>query len=332
MSHYKHLSINERESLLFLLNSGRNISEIARILGRNKSTISRELKRNSTNDCYSAVNADKSYHTRRKRCRRNKCFDNPNLKTKVQDLFLNCQWSPEEIANRLKYEKSEYQVSYNTIYRAIYDGTLEPGPLPHGQRGIARKLRHRGKTRHKSGHIETRGKIVISHTLEERPAEAETREVIGHWEADTVIGKTGSECVVTLVDRCSRFLLADKAEKKSSKAVKDTIISLFKAVPPDMLKTITSDRGKEFSRHAEITEELNDTQFYFPQPHAPWLRGTNENTNGLFREYLPKGADICNFTNRQIEEFVHKLNTRPRKCLGWKTPYEIFYGKSLHLT
>lgn len=332
MRHYNHLSINERESLLILSNSGKNISQIAIILGRNKSTISRELKRNSINSNYSAVNADRLYHNRRLNSKRHKLLDNCTLKSKILKLFIDFQWSPEEISNRLKLENSNFHVSYNTIYRGIYDGTLEPIPLQHGQRGLARKLRHRGKTRHKKGQIETRGKIVISNPIELRPKEADKRQEIGHWESDTVAGKTGSECLVTNVDRKSRYLLAAKASTKSSEPVKEVMIELFKQLPANKLKTITSDRGKEFSRHSDVTNALNGVQFYFPQPHAPWLRGTNENTNGLLREYLPKGVDIRNYSDEQIAQIVFKLNTRPRKCLGWKSPYEVFFNKMLHLT
>lgn len=332
MSHYRHITIEERESLLLLRSSGKSIRQIAMLLERNPSTISRELKRNTINNDYSAVLADKSYHIRRKNCKRKKKFSDEYLKRKVQKLFLENQWSPEEISYRLKLEGSKYEVSYTTIYRGIYDGTLEPKPLSHGQRGIVRKLRHKGKTRHRKGTIETRGKIVISHPLEERPSEAETREIIGHWEADTVAGKRDSVCLVTLVDRCSRFLLAGKVDRKASQPVRDKIIALFNTIPGNKLKTITPDRGKEFARHREITKALYGVQFYFPQPHAPWLRGTNENTNGLLREYFPHKCEIGNFTDEEIDNFIYKMNTRPRKCLGWKSPYEIFYGKVLHLT
>lgn len=332
MSQYKHLSIKERENILVLMNNGKSISEISRILNRSKSTISREIKRNSTSESYSAVEADKLYQSRRVKCRRKKILSNIKIKEKILDLFLNTQWSPEEISKRLKYENSKYKISYATIYRGIYDGTLEPVPLSHGQRGIAKKLRHRGKTRHKKGTIETRGKIVISNSIEDRSNSANDRSEKGHWEADSVAGKIGSECLVSLADRCSRFLLACKSPSKSSYDVKETMIKLLKSVGMDMVKSITPDRGKEFARHSEVTAALGGVEFYFPPPHSPWLRGTNENTNGLLREYLPKGVDMKLFTDEQIDNFVFKLNTRPRKCLGWKTPFEVFFNVVLHLT
>ncbi|MDW3673247.1 IS30 family transposase [Enterococcus faecium] len=168
-------------------------------------------------------------------------------------------------------------------------------------------------------------------TIHERPSAANERLEIGHWEADTVAGKTGRARIVTLVDRRSRFSLLGKVEKKISKNVVDCMINLIRNVGEDKCKTVTPDRGKEFSQHSRITLELNGTKVYFPDPHAPWQRCTNENTNGLLREYSPKGEDISGIFNSQIQEWANKLNTRPRKCLNWKTPYEVFFNESLHL-
>ena len=258
-------------------------------------------------------------------------MSNIKLKNIVVHLFLECQWSPEQIANRLVYEKSAFRISCSTIYRAIYAGMLDAGRLSHGNRGVTRKLRHRGKTRRRKGSVETRGKIAISNRIQERPKEADDRQVIGHWEADTVAGKTGSACLVTITDRCSRYLLAGKVAKKYSALVADKIIALLSTLPKKKCRTITPDRGKEFSNHKRVTESLN-LPFYFPDPHAPWQRGTNENTNGLLREYLPRSFDIALSAEEDIAEFIQKLNHRPRKCLAWKTPYEVFFNQALHLT
>uniref|UniRef100_UPI0003B508E4 IS30 family transposase n=1 Tax=Bavariicoccus seileri TaxID=549685 RepID=UPI0003B508E4 len=151
------------------------------------------------------------------------------------------------------------------------------------------------------------------------------------WEADTVAGQTGKACLVTLVDRKSRLLLIGKSENKASKPVVDQMIKLLQGIDSNFCKTITPDRGKEFSQHARLTEELNNTQIYFPDPHAPWQRGSNENTNGLLREYSPKSVDLTDATDEEIQGWATKLNTRPKKCLNWKTPYEIFYKTVLHL-
>lgn len=332
MNHYHHLSIEERESILFMRGEGKGIRAIATALGRSASTISRELKRNQTKNEYSPSQAEKKYRRRRKCCCRKKILAEPNAKAVVKRLFLEEQWSPEQIAKRLKAEGNAIHVSYSTIYRAIYAGMLDEKKLSHGERGVVRKLRHRGKTRHRKGTEETRGKLKISNPIEERPQEANERSAFGHWEADTVSGKTGSSCMITLTDRKSRFLLLRKIPKKNSIFVRDGIIELLQQLPDDKVSSVTPDRGKEFSRHSEITEAMKGLPFYFPKPHAPWERGTNENTNGLIREYCPKSVDLETFDESHFTTFTAKLNRRPRKCLGWKSPYEVFFDVALHLT
>ena len=332
MSHYHHLSMSEREKILILYTGKKSLHAISKAIGRSVSTVSRELKRNKgQNQAYSAIEAQEKYQKRRQRCKRTRLLDNTRLKDIVARLFLEHQWSPEQIANRLVYEKSAFRISYPTIYRAIYVGMLDTGQLSHGSRGVIRKLRHRGKTRRRKGTVETRGKIVISNRIQERPKEADGRQIIGHWEADTVAGKTGSACLVTITDRCSRYLLAGKVVKRYSAPVAEKMIALLSALPKKKRRTITPDRGKEFSNHALVTKSLK-LPFYFPDPHAPWQRGTNENTNGLLREYLPKSFDIALSSEDDIAGFVEKLNRRPRKCLAWKTPFEVFFNRSLHLT
>lgn len=335
MSHYHHLTIEEREKILVLLTAGKSQGSIARELGRDKSTLSRELARNKkTKEDYSAVGAQKKYQGRRKKCRRRKLLENTSLKEKVGRLFLQEQWSPEQIAERLRHEGNEEQISYNTIYRGIYAKlfhTPEQRRSP-GNRGAIRKLRHRGKTRHRKDSVETRGKIVISHRIEERPQEAENRTEIGHWEADTVLGKRGGPCLVTMADRASRYLLAEKIEKRSSEPLEEKMIAMLTNLPREHVKSVTPDMGIEFARHAEITKALDGVPFYFPDPHSPWQRGTNENTNGLLREYFPKSFDFSSCSDLQIALSVRKLNLRPRKCLLWLSPFEVFFDKVLHLT
>ena len=333
MSQYKHLSIYEREKKLVLSTRNESIRNIAKILGRSASTISREIKRNiSKKQEYSAVGAQKKYEKRRKKCRRKKLLAQKELKLIIKRLFLEEQWSPEEISNRLLHENSKFAISYSTIYRGIYAGVFNEPDLARGNPGAIRKLRHHGKTRHIKGMIERRGKIIISNRIDERPSAADKREKIGHWEADTVAGKTGSSCLVTLTDTRSRYLLAEKIQKKNSGLLASKMVSMFSAIPEKYVKTITPDRGKEFSKHAEISKALNNMPLYFADPHYPWQRGTNENTNGLIREYLPKSFDIALCPDSQIATFVDKLNKRPRKCLNWKSPFELFFKKVLHLT
>ena len=331
MNLYTHLTIDEREQLFLLHYQGNSIRMIAKVLKRNPSTISRELARNTEKESYSPSIAQSKYTKRKSNCGRKLLLENTQLKTLIKKLFLNEQWSPEQIAARLKLEKSTHTISFNTIYRAIYRGDFNEKNLSHGHRGAIRKLRHKGKTRHTKTHIEKRGKISVTHTIHERPVEATNRSVLGHWEADTVAGKTGKACLVTLTDRKSRYLMSEKINKKISVHVRDSIIDLLSAVPKNKRKSITPDRGKEFSKHREVTEQLDSIPFYFADPHAPWQRGTNENTNGLLREYFPKAEDLTACSIQYIDTCIEKLNKRPRKCLGWKTPYELFFNKVLRL-
>lgn len=326
MSPYKHLTLFERERIMFFKAKGYKITQIAEKFGRNKSTISRELKRNSSQE-YLPAEAEAKYQQRRKACKPHRKLEDPKLYALARDLFLVHQWSSEEIAGRLKYEHKR-TVSYNTIYREIYAGTFDDPHKSHGNRGAVRKLRHHGKSRHTKNYVERRGKIKISNPISERPKAADKRQRLGDWEADTVVCKRDCACLVTLADRKSRFLICAKADRKNAVNVGQVMIERLKGEP---LCSITPDRGKEFARHAEVSEALEGVKFYFPLPHHPWQRGTNENTNGLLREYFPHGKDISDVPDAYIQAKVDELNKRPRKCLGYKTPYEVYYSTSLHL-
>ena len=226
---------------------------------------------------------------------------------------------------RLEYGKAV--ISYQTSYRAIYKGHFDNNSLSHGARGVIRKLRHRGKKRHTKDYVENRGKISISHTIQERPKDANNRTRIGGWEDDTVAGKTGKSCLVTLTDRYYRFLKIQKVAVKKSKLV---IEAMVKMLEPLTKHTVTPDRGKEFTYHQKLCDQLK-IEVYFPDPHAPWQRGTNENTNGLLREHFPKESDVTLVNDQIIQLWKNKLNNRPQKYLNWKTLYEVFYGESMHL-
>lgn len=328
MNHHTHLTLEERELILKYRSEGRSINEIADLLKRNKSTISRELKRNGFEDGYLPCIAHESYKARRRKCRPHKKLENKELFDFVKDKFLNEQWSPEEIEGRLKYEKSPLSISCSTIYRAIYARMFDEKGLSHGNRGAIRKLRHRGKSRHTKDYVERRGQIVISNDIDARPKIANERRRIGDWEGDTVVLSKGKSCLVTLVDRKSRYLVGGKAEAKKSDEVNKVMIEALKDQP---CKTITPDRGKEFAKHKEASEALDKVEFYFPKPHHPWQRGTNENTNGLLREYFPKGEDNSEVSEQYVQEVFDKLNKRPRKCLGYKTPYEVYHKTELRL-
>ena len=327
MGHYTHLTLEEREMIMALRHEGRRISEIARIIGRNRSTISRELKRNHLwTHVYIAVRAQQMYVVRRIRSRPHMRLENPELFRIVRELFLNHRWSPEQIASRIAMERPDLRISTNTIYRAIYRHILDYRKGVY-DKGLAQKLRHKGKRRLRHGEEESRGKIRISNPLCDRPEEADRRLRFGDWEADTVIGRKGGPCTVTLVDRRSRFLLLGKSSEKKAKPVCSTMTSLLRGYP---CLSITPDRGKEFALHGEVSESLG-VPFFFPLPHHPWDRGTNENTNGLIREYLPKGCDMNKYSDSEMNWIQNELNMRPRKCLGFRTPHEVLFSETLHL-
>ena len=192
------------------------------------------------------------------------------------------------------------------------------------------RLRHRGKKRRSKGEP-TNDNFPVGHELSERPAEAQARAQararIGDWEADTVAGVVGGAVLVTLTDRKSRFLRCARVEKKTAEHVNAAMIALLEG---QIVHSITPDRGKEFARHAMVAEALG-VKIYFPPPYQPWQRGTNENTNGLLREYCPKHQDIAQYSDEYIEKAVWALNNRPRKCLQWRTPYEVYFEQALHL-
>jgi IS30 family transposase len=304
---------------------------IAEDIGFSTSTISREISRNGGRDDYSAADAQTHYEVSRQKCRRPRILAQASVQDQVVSYIVNEHWSPEQIAGRLAHENSDIHISYTTIYRGIYLNNLGVPLKSHGARGIPRLLRHRGKTRKVKGTVnERRGRFNDVASIRERPVSAEKRSWFGHWEGDTVRGKTGRSALVTLVDRKSRYLLSGRVEKANADNVKDVMIELLGALPDNRVRTITPDRGTEFARYQDVSEALN-AKIFFPDPHAPQQRGTNENTNGLIREYFPKGTDLNLQTDEQIEYFVEQLNSRPRKVLGWKTPSEVFLGKKLHL-
>lgn len=327
MSHYNQLTAIERGRIESFIQLGLSLHEIATRLSRSVSTISREVHRCTKE--YKALAAQKDYLKKRKACRRPRIFENAELRSSVIKAIQDDHWSPEQIVGNYIRTQGSSPFSFVTIYREIHRYNLGV-PRSHGARGIARKLRHRGKTRHKKGYVEKRGKIPISHKLAERPLEADKRTRLGDWELDTVVGRDGGDVLVTMIDRRSRLLLAQRASGRKALPVLETLKAIFSKIPHDILHTITPDRGKEFGRHAELTNEY-EVEFYFPNPHAPWARGSNENTNGLIREYIPKGTDISTITDEEINRMVWQINTRPRKMFGWKSSLEVFWSEMFHL-
>lgn len=335
MSHYKHLSIEERESLYLSKNQGKSIREIARELGRSPSTISRELARNRlSHRPYSPSRAQHRYEVRKKNCGRKPVLSAAENRRLIQKLIGEYEWSPEQIQNRLLYEGNVLQISYSTIYRALKNGLLDDGPGRYIRKcdRYSFHLRRQGKPRKKNGTINKQGKYHIEYTISQRPAAANARTEIGHWEGDTVAGKKGGARLLTQVDRKTRYLLAVKVPNASSEAVRDTMILMFSRLPESKVRSITPDRGQEFAKHAEVSAALHDVPFYFADPYSPWQRGSNENTNGLLRQYFPKYTSLDGVSDSELDAVVAKLNLRPRKCLNWRTPFELFFDSPLHLT
>jgi len=323
MSRYNHFTITERENLLVYVKLGKKNCEIAKLMGRSPSTISRELRRNAeSRETYSAIQAEANYRTRRKRCVRKYKLKNTKYAKKVKKL-LNLLWSPEQIANRLRRENSKVRISTCTIYRALYNGIL-PAKLRTVLR-IKGKLRFGGHKKSPCGHLD------IEYTIHDRPKSVENRSRIGHWESDTIRGAKWSGCLATHTERKSRFLVMRKMPDRTAASFTEATITAFGMIPPGKLKSFTCDHGKEFSMHRELSEKLG-CKVYFADPHAPWQRGTNENCNGLIRQFFPKRTSFADVSQDDADRVALLLNRRPRKSLGWKTPEEVFLNKSLHLT
>jgi IS30 family transposase len=334
MSHYKHLTIEEREKLYLMRNQGASLRKIAAALNRSPSTISREIGRNKkSHRPYSPSAAQNRYMNRRKHCGKKPILSDATVREKIRGLIQDQHWSPEQTAFRLKLEDNPIHISYTTIYRGVKAGFFDPKQryLRKNER-FSFYLRRKGKKRRKNGEEHKQSKFRIPYTIAQRPAEAEDRSVLGYWEADTVAGTKGSASVVTLAERKSRYLLACKLDRHTADAVSTSMIRMMEELPPEKVKGITPDRGKEFAMHEAVTAALHGVNFYFADPYSPWQRGTNENTNGLLRECIPKGQDIAPVSNEELARFVKSMNLRPRKCLGWRSPYEVFYNTVLHLT
>ena len=302
---YKHFNIETRSCIAYSLKNMKSIREISKILNCSHSSISREIKRNSKNGIYNPAIAEKLSKERRKNCG-SKGKLTLELKEEISKR-LKKHHSPEQISGRLIKEKYISKLSFKSIYNWISKGLIpEINKL---------NLRRKGK---RSKESETRGKIGGTN-ISERPLKVELRKELGHWEGDTILGEGR---ILTLVERVSRFTYIFKLEGKVSESVKEKIKKLRKMLPKKLLKSITFDNGKEFSKHRGINLETL-IEIYFANPGNPHERGTNENTNGLLREYFPKGRNLKKVDNTELSEVLLELNTRPRKCLNYNTPLEI---------
>lgn len=316
---YTHLTSTERGQIQAYLEEGRSMNYIARMLGRSPSTISRELERNGTREKYEAAKAQRAYEERRKACRPCKRLEYLPLWRYVFDKIPS-KWTPEQIAGRLPLDyphEPRMRISHEALYQNLY---AEPRlhclikELP--QARPKRRKRGQGKTR--------RGPSIPNRVgIKQRPAEVETRITHGHWEGDLIVGKNNDGFLVTLVERTSRLLCAVKTQTKKAGEVAHAIIEVLLDYPASWLKSVTLDNGTEFALHERIAQTL-PVQVYFADPYAAYQRGTNENTNGLIRRYLPKGTSFAQFTQRQLDTILEEINNRPKKCLGYRTPYEVF--------
>jgi transposase, IS30 family len=314
------LSIRDREQILLGIGAGKSLSSIARALGRSPSTITREVNANGGREGYSAWHA---HERARRQARRPKAC-------KLRRGKLLCEvtrrleqlWSPEEIARRLPLlypDDLQMRVSHETIYQSLF--VQGRGEL---RRELARCLRSGRTVRRPRGHTEKRGRLPDMVMIAERPAEVADRAIPGHWEGDLVLGEGGRSAVGTLVERSTRFLLllhlhGDRSADAVDAAMRKTVATL----PEELCRSITWDQGAEMANHVNFTV-TTDIPIYFCDPHAPWQRGSNENTNGLLRQYLPKGMDLSTVSAAELRHIQRSLNGRPRKTLGYMTPSEKF--------
>ncbi len=334
MSHYKHLTIEEREKLYLMRGQGKSLREIAREVGRSASTLSRELSRNKVSHRpYSPSAAQRRYMRQKQNCGRKRILAAPGPQEMIRHLIEDEHWSPEQIQHRLALENNPLQLSFITIYRAIWNGVYDPKKkYLRRQERFSYHLRRKGKKKRTNGTDIRQGRILNAVGISERPDEANDRAELGHWEADTVAGTKGGSRLLTLTDRKSRFLLTAKVPNAAAEVVCGKMTELLSSLPINKAKTVTPDRGREFAAHGDVSQALKHISFFFADPYSPWQRGTNENTNGLLRECVPKSTDISAIPDAVIQQFVDSLNRRPRKCLGWLSPYEIFFDSLLHLT
>jgi len=317
------LSYEEREEIAWRRDRGEGVRAIARALGRDASSVSRELRRNVSPSprAYRPFVAHIMARARERRDRPRKLVKGAPVRAEVARL-LGQDYSPQQIAGRLRREHpgdKAMQVSHETIYQALFvqgKGSLRAEVAAAMRCGRAR--RRRPRMGNHTGQARIAGMIGIS----DRPAEAADRAVPGHWEGDLIIGKLGKSAVVTLAERASRFcLIIALPEGRTADKVADALADRILALPEALRRSLTWDRGSEMAAHAAFTVATG-IPVYFADPYSPWQRGTNENTNGLIRYYLPKGTDLSVHTQDQLDAIAARLNTRPRKTLDYRTPAE----------
>jgi len=320
---YVRLSASEREEASRLLVAGMHPAGIARQLGRHRSTISRELRRNhATGQSYRATDAQERADAAAHVVRTFHRIDRNNQLRRYILSHLRLRWSPRQIARRIRIEYAgdeRMRISHEAIYQWI---AIQPrGTL---KREIAACLRQGRADRRKRSRIpERRGRITAMVSIEERPAEVSGREVPGHWEGDLLVGKRNQSALGTIVERTTRFTLLAPLASKEATEVRRSFARTVRHLPRGLARSLTYDQGKEMAEHVQFTVDTG-AQVYFAHPHSPWERGTNENTNGLLRQFFPKGTDLSAVSRREIRKVQDLLNGRPRAVLNWRTPAEAF--------
>lgn len=317
-----NLNIEEREKIFYYLTLKKSYREIGQQLGRSHTSISREVKRNWVNGEYSPFRAEHKMMVRRKKCgRRSKIDNNIDLFEEVfQRIFT--KWSPEQISGYLKdkYKGNlQMQISHESIYQYIY--AKAKGEL---KKHLLKYLRQKGrKNKNRKLSHEKRGQIPDVISIHERPKEVKERQLPGHWEGDLIMGKNHKTALGVLVERTTRFLFMVPLKGKKSTDVREAFMHHFADVPEKLKMSLTYDRGKEMVQHKQFTEDTG-IDVYFADPHSPWQRGTCENTNGLIRDFFPKGTDFSKVTYEEIKHVQDMLNERVRKTLNWKSPEYMF--------
>jgi IS30 family transposase len=318
MRTYTQLTQAQRYQIYALRNTQHSLAEIATVIGVHKSSVSRELERNRGKRGYRPQQAQELALERRHKAV-------PRITAEVWALverLLKQDWSPEQISGRLKKEQG-ICISHEWIYQYILADKRANGDL-------YKHLRCQKKRRKRYGTYDRRGKLPNCRSIEERPAIVNARKRLGDWEVDTIIGRKHKQAIVTLTERKSRFTFVSKVKRRTAQAVRRQVCRMLLPVKKKV-HTLTSDHGKEFADHEQIAQML-ELKFYFAHPYAAWERGTNENTNGLLRQYFPKKSDFQSVSNKTLERAMARLNFRPRKTLRFKTPFEVFYHSSVALT
>jgi len=321
---YSPLTMDERNVIYRMQWQGYSDAEIARCLGRHQSTLGRECRRNrSCQGPYNPSTAHALANSRRRAHLRRPKTGHCRLMAYVAER-LQAGWSPEQIAGRLSCRAPAalegLSISHTTIYRWIWGDRQRTRQFRPFLR-IARKAR-----RKPYGQPSRQGQILGKRSIDDRPKQADERRRLGDWEGDTLVGKGRQGYVLTCVDRASRYLIARKVKTCAAEPVMQRLQQTIRRLPASKRRSLTLDNGREFARPAELERRLG-LQVFFAHPYHAWERGTNENTNGLLRQYLPKGSDLAVLTDDQLRCSVRALNHRPRKCLGYHCPFEVFYPR-----